>query len=405
MIMRPQVRQMQTPIHRHQGNKKMTKVPDTPLSKGLLLQCLIKLSSAFLFGACIFSTAFATDINKIDSPHGVADEEVVAMVRNDVLGQLGETTGEALSPLAGSVRDFGDKIQNNKTSQDNTTVISKKSTASSAPNITHDKLILNEPVVDVAHILTANEKAHLAEQLRTLYKDNLAQAALVIIPSTDGMPIFDYAMAVADRWKLGRQDTDEGLLIVVAVNDRDLYILTGYGLEGVLPDAIIKRIIRNDITPSFKTGQYAQGLSAGIASMAERLRADPKALQHTDAINQQDKIESKEGGMSLFGLLIIGFVFGTFLVSILGRILGATFTAISIGFFGILMGVGFMAIPIAFLLWLILLFFKGGSGGGRGGSGGGFVVLPTHGGGSGFGGGGFSGGGGGFGGGGAGGSW
>ncbi|MFL1732205.1 TPM domain-containing protein [Moraxella oculi] len=273
----------------------------------------------------------------------------------------------------------------------------------SARSISHDKLILNEPVVDAAHILSASEKAHLSEQLRALYDDKLAQAALVIIPSTQGMPIFDYAMALADRWQLGHQDTDEGLLIVVAINDRNLYILTGYGLEGVLPDAIVSRIIRNDITPSFKTGQYAQGLSAAIGSISERLRADPQTLQRQDINRHANDEDGAE--IPLMGLFIFGFVIGSFLTSFLGRLLGATMTAGGVIFFGLMFGTGLMIIPVALILWLFLLLFKGGSGGsGRGG--GGFVIPPTGGGfGGSFGSGGFSGGGGGFGGGGAGGSW
>ena len=89
----------------------------------------------------------------------------------------------------------------------------------------------------------------------------------MIVPSTDGIDIFDYALAVAERWQLGQADTDDGLLITVAVNDRKMYILTGYGLEGVLPDAALSRIIRDDITPAFKSGNYAQGLSAGLHAL------------------------------------------------------------------------------------------------------------------------------------------
>lgn len=345
-----------------------------------------------------------------------AEDEAAAVVIANHGGlnrSIQNTTGGALSPLTDSVKDFTRQLdpqtgaQADESMQTETTGVPR---TSEAPAVTHDKLILNEPVVDAARILSASEKAHLSAQLRALYDDKLAQAALVIVPSTEGMPIFDYAMAVADRWQLGNKDTDEGLLIVVAINDRNLYILTGYGLEGVLPDAAVNRIIRNDITPSFKTGQYAQGLSAAIGSISERLRADPETLQRADAAQSQSQDAYGDESVSLMALLIFGFVIGSFLTSIFGRVLGATITAGGVGFFGMALGAGFMAIPIAFILWLFLLLFKGGSGGGRGGRGGrggGFVVLPTGGGfgGGGFGSGGFGGGGGGFGGGGAGGSW
>lgn len=374
-----------------------------------LLDRAVRLSATALLGVCLSSAATANSATVTATAQAASEDDLAAVVvaRNGAINDTLRTAGEPLSPLTESVRDFTDEMSDNAT-DDGAVATAKTPTTSSAPSVTHDKLILNEPVVDAARILSASQKAHLSDQLRILYNDNLAQAALVIIPSTEGMPIFDYAMAVADRWQLGRKDTDEGLLIVVAINDRDLYILTGYGLEGVLPDAAIKRIIRQDITPAFKSGQYAQGLSAGIASISERLRADPKTLQRADAAIQEEENFGEES-VSLFGLLIIGFIFGTFLTSIFGRVLGATIAAGGVGFMGMMAGAGFMVVPIAIVLWLILLFFKGGSGGDRGGrGGGGFVVLPTGGGGfggGGFGSGGFGGGGGGFGGGGAGGSW
>lgn len=106
---------------------------------------------------------------------------------------------------------------------------------STAPAVSHDKLILNNPVVDEAHILTASEKAHLETQLRRIYDDGLAQMAVVIVPTTDGMDIFDYAINVANRWQLGQKDTDEGILMAVAINDRKLHIVTVMAWKGCCP--------------------------------------------------------------------------------------------------------------------------------------------------------------------------
>ncbi|WP_432481890.1 TPM domain-containing protein [Moraxella sp. ZY200743] len=368
---------------------------------------LMPLVLSMAMSSQVFASSVAT------TPTVSTEDELVATAivsnRNQaVAGVLKDTAGVALSPLSDSVKDL---VRQNQTGQNDNQITQAQSatnempTISNAPNVTHDKLILNEPVVDVAHILSPDEKAHLSKQLRTLYNDNLAQAALVIVPSTQGMPIFDYTMAVADRWQLGKKDTDEGLLIVVAINDRNLYILTGYGLEGVLPDAVIKRMIRDDVTPYFKMGQYAQGLSVVIDGISERLRADPETIKRADEALGSASDSYGDESISLMALLIFGMWFGLFLTSILGRFLGATLTAGGIGFFGFMLGAGFMSIPIAFVVWLCLLLFRSGSG--RGGSGGGSIILPTGGGfgGGGFGSGGFGGSGGGFGGGGAGGSW
>lgn len=274
---------------------------------------------------------------------------------------------------------------------------------SSAPAIAHDKLALSTPIVDEALILTTSEKAHLEAQLRTLYNDNLAQMAIVIVPTTNGVDIFDYAYQVAKRWQLGDKDRDNGILMAVAINDRTLHIVTGYGVEGVLPDVIIKRIIREDITPSFKTGAYAQGLSAGIARIDERLRADPEILAQADKAHAQSTAQEQ---FDLLPLFVFAVIFGSFLSSILGRLLGSTLSSLGFGFVAMMMGMGFFGAIIAgIVLWVFLLL--GGVGLiGRGVGGGGFRSGGSGGFGGGFGGGGgFSGGGGSFGGGGAGGSW
>lgn len=286
------------------------------------------------------------------------------------------------------------------------------SVQSKAPSVDADKLILNEPVVDQANLLTAPQKQRLTEQLQNIYRQGLAQAAVVIVPTTNGLPIFDYALQVADKWQLGNKDVDDGLLIVLAVNDRNIYILTGYGLEGVMPDSAVNRIIREDITPYFKKNDYASGLSAGISSLEARLNADPEVLARADAqAAERTTQQASEESPSSIALFIIAMIFGSFITSIFGRVFGSILTAG--GFFAGSLALGggfFMTLIMAVFLWLFLIA-RGSGGGGRGGRGGGGVVfMPGFGGGSsggggGFGGGGFGGGGGGFGGGGAGGSW
>ncbi|MFT0771868.1 TPM domain-containing protein [Psychrobacter aquimaris] len=288
---------------------------------------------------------------------------------------------------------------------------------SSAEGVDADKLILNEPVVDQANILNPQEKLRLEAQLRSIYQQGLAQAAVVIVPTTNGVPIFDYALQVAEKWELGDEAIDDGLLIVVAVNDRDMYILTGYGLEGVLPDAALNRIIREDITPLFKQNDYGAGTIAGVDALKTRLTADPEVLARAD--EQAAERTAQQGSNELPSptfLFIMALVFGGVITSIFGRVFGSTITAG--GFFvgSLALGGSFIMTSImTIFIWLFLIFASGGGGkggGGKGGRRGGIIFLPGMGGGSGggfggggFGGGGFGGGGGGFGGGGAGGSW
>ena len=288
---------------------------------------------------------------------------------------------------------------------------------SSAQSVDADKLILNEPVVDQANILNPQEKQRLEAQLRNIYQQGLAQAAVVIVPTTNGLPIFDYALQIAEKWELGDDAIDDGLLIVVAVNDRDMYILTGYGLEGVLPDAAVNRIIREDITPLFKQNNYGAGILAGVDALKTRLSADPEVLARADAqAAERNAQQSSEEMPSPIFLFIMAMIFGSFITNILGRVFGSIVTAG--GFFAGSLALGggfFMTLIMAIFIWMFLISRGGGGGkggGGKGGRRGGMIFLPGMGGGSGggfggggFGGGGFGGGGGGFGGGGAGGSW
>lgn len=252
-----------------------------------------------------------------------------AVLNNDAIK---ETLGNDALPIPGNSQGTGNQTNSNQataTANSQTTTTSKQSTQ--AP-VAADKLILNNPVIDEAKILSASDKQAIETKLRSLNDRGLAQAAVVIVPTTNGEDIFDYSMKVADRWKLGKKDTDQGLLMVVAVNDRKMYILTGYGLEGTIPDAAAKRIISDDITPRFKQGDYAGGITAGINRIEERLTTDPAILKQADAnrvnTNANSNAQSnQEGGIPLIFLGFFGFVAGMILTSILGRFFGSIATA------------------------------------------------------------------------------
>ncbi|EEV21692.1 hypothetical protein ENHAE0001_2014 [Enhydrobacter aerosaccus SK60] len=326
-----------------------------------------------------------------------------AVLNNDAIK---ETLGNDALPIPGvNTQATSNSTNSNQATATANTQTTKTPKQSTQAPVAADKLILNNPVIDEAKILSASDKQAIETKLRSLNDRGLAQAAVVIVPTTNGEDIFDYSMKVADRWKLGKKDTDQGLLMVVAVNDRKMYILTGYGLEGTIPDAVAKRIISDDITPRFKQGDYAGGITAGINRIEERLTTDPAILKQADAnrVNTNSNAQSnQESGIPLIFLGFFGFVAGMILTSILGRFFGSIATAGGIVTLGTVFGAGLLgSMFVAFIVFLFLLFRGGGGvvflpGGGFGG--GGF-------GGGGFGGGGFSGGGGGFGGGGAGGDW
>lgn len=359
----------------------------------------MRLMLGFVLSFVVSASAFAHQTNNQSTNTAIAtasaDDELLVLGKASALGT---EHSPAIAPLSEIFKEF------NEDDSAHAQAPTSEPRQSTAAAVDSDALTLNSPVIDEANILSASEKAHLSEQLYSIYKDNLAQVAVVLVPTTSGVPIFDYTMAVAQRWGLGNDKIDNGVLILVAINDRDLFIATGYGIEGVLPDAAINRIIREDITPSFKTGHYAEGLSAGIARIDERLRADPETLARADQAAAQDG-----NSVDLLALFIIALVFGSFLGAALGRFLGASVSTAGFVFIALSAGAGLLfTLAAAVILWLFLLATSGvnklprsGGGfrsGGHGGFGGGSL-------GGGFGSGGFGGGGGSFGGGGAGGSW
>ncbi|QPF32421.1 TPM domain-containing protein [Acinetobacter lwoffii] len=288
-------------------------------------------------------------------------------------------------------------------------------TAASQPQIANDMAegqlqrdlpSLNEPVIDQANLLSPAEKQQLSQRILKLYNEGKGQIGVVIVPTTGQEDIFDYSMRVAEAWQLGSAKRDNGLLMTIAINDRRIQILTGYGLEGILPDIVAGRIIHDKITPFFKQGQYAQGIDSGLTEIERILNLDPEiAAQAADEIKerQEQAYQAQKASQATFGSVIFIIIAGVIGSMIFGKRLSAAIAAVAGTAAGLVNGMGLLAslmigTGIFFLLitsiaQLILhAFLAGGGRGGGSGRGG-------------FGGGGFGGGGGGFGGGGASGSW
>ncbi len=138
-------------------------------------------------------------------------------------------------------------------------------------------------VLDTANILKTEERKALEDRLRDLHQRRLMQVAVVIVDSTDGTPIFDYGMKIAEKWKLGEAGRDNGLLILIAVRDRKYHTFTGYGLEGVLTDVSLSRIQHDAFPSNFRENRYAQGINLALDGMEKRLTADTETLKKLQA--------------------------------------------------------------------------------------------------------------------------
>jgi uncharacterized protein len=251
---------------------------------------------------------------------------------------------------------------------------------------------LSARVTDLTSTLDAAQKQQLETRLAQFEAKKGAQIAVLLIPTTQPETIEQYGIRVVEAWKLGRKGIDDGVLLLIAKDDRTLRIEVGYGLEGVLPDAIAKRIIAETITPHFKRGNYYAGISTGI----EQLLA---VIEGESLPPPRDRSAISGSFQNLESLLFIGFMLTIVVGGVLRKFLGRLPAAIIIGFVIAMLAWFIVAsILIAGIVGVIALIFTLVDGGRGTFGGGGFGQ-------GGFGGGGFGGGGGGFGGGGASGRW
>src|SRR5260221_4972085 len=127
-------------------------------------------------------------------------------------------------------------------------------------------------VHDEANVLSAGTKAQLEAILKAERDSTSNQIAVLIIPSLDGEALEDFSLRVAEKWKLGKKDTDNGVLFLISIGDRKARIEVGHGLEGVLTDALSSRINRNEIAPHFRQGDYEGGVKAGVVSIIQAIK-------------------------------------------------------------------------------------------------------------------------------------
>jgi uncharacterized protein len=234
-------------------------------------------------------------------------------------------------------------------------------------------------VVDDAHVLTPDVQAQLTAKLANLEQTTSRQLVVVTLPSLNGQDIDDYGVGLLRAWGIGQKQTNNGALFIIVPAEHKVRIEVGYGLEGILTDALSGLILREAVIPKFRAGDISGGIVAGTDELVQQLAADPstaeqKAAQAEQAMRQDEA--PMRGGNPIGGIIPL-----IFLIFILFRIFRGGF------------GGGMGAV-------LPLMFLGGGFRGGWGGGGGGGDF-----GGGGFGGGGFSGGGGSGGGGGASGGW
>lgn len=165
-------------------------------------------------------------------------------------------------------------------------------------------------VNDLASMMSEGDEVRVEQTLAQLERDTGAQMVVLTVPSLEGEVLEDYALRVAETWKLGRADQDDGILILVARDERRIRIEVGYGLEGTVPDALAKRIIDGIMTPRFREGDFAAGIEEAVGALSSLIRGE--------AVELPDGATELTGFEAVIASVIAGSIFfivvGTFSV-------------------------------------------------------------------------------------------
>ena len=251
-------------------------------------------------------------------------------------------------------------------------------------------------VIDQTATLTEPQKAALEAKLAGFEAQAGPQIVVLLVPATVPEDIASYAQRVADTWKIGRRQVGDGLLVVVAKNERAVRIEVAKALEGAVPDLAARQIIDRAIVPAFRNGDYAGGLNAGVDGLMARVRGEGLPAPAARGGQAPGKAPLEQMGLVVFAGLLLA---GGLLSAVVGRKAGSVLTAAAAGGAAWWLGAGLLmaagaAVAAVVVVGVVgvgnvlqLLLMMSGRGGGGGGGGGGF----SSGGGGDFGGGGASG--------------
>ncbi|WP_047552718.1 TPM domain-containing protein [Methylotenera sp. G11] len=241
---------------------------------------------------------------------------------------------------------------------------------------------LQHRVTDLTQTLSAGQQSQLEAKLAAFEQQKGSQVAVLIVPTTQPEAIEQYSIRVVDSWKLGREKQDDGVLVLVAKDDRKMRIEVGYGLEGAIPDLIAKRIVTEIMVPSFRQGDFYGGIDHAVEQII-RLISGEQLPAPAQSAPDGDRFMSM-----LYVVFIAAFVVGGILRAIFGGFVGGVLNGGIIGMLIWIFGGGLLvAIVLAIIAFFLTLAgvaglghmggmggggYSGGSGGWSGGGGGGF---------------------------------
>lgn len=221
-------------------------------------------------------------------------------------------------------------------------------------------------VVDQSGVLDAAQRQRLEAQLAALEQRKGAQVAVLIVPSTAPETIEQYATRAFEKWKIGRDKVDDGVLLLMASDDRALRIEVGYGLEGAIPDSAAGRIINEHIVPRLRAGDWPGAVQAGVTALERRIEGEELPPPAAGGRDEGSRLAGIRGWLGENGIaaLVVVLILPTLIAAALaGVVAGIYMQSISAGLV--------MALLVLGIKVIIKALPSGGGGGGGGGSGGG----------------------------------
>jgi uncharacterized protein len=227
---------------------------------------------------------------------------------------------------------------------------------------------LKARVTDLTGTLSAGQKAELESRIAAYEARRGSQIAVLMLPTTKPEEIEQYSIRVAEAWKIGRKGVDDGLILIVAKDDRRVRIEVGYGMEGAIPDSVSKRVIEERITPRFRDGDFYGGVRDGVDQLI-RL-AEGEKLPPPQAAASRGQSSPDSVSQFIVPAIMFAIIAGTFLKGMLGRFPGSLATGAGLGLIAWLM-FGIAIAAAAVVIGFLLSFVNTGMGRGGGWSSGG----------------------------------
>jgi uncharacterized protein len=225
---------------------------------------------------------------------------------------------------------------------------------------------LESPVTDLTGTLSPTEVQALESKLLAFEKSKGSQITVLIVPTTQPEDIAEFGIKVADLWRIGRKGVDDGVIFIIAKDDRKFRLEVGYGLEGVIPDAVAKRITSEIVKPYFKNNDFTGGVNAGVDQLMKLIEGEPLP----DPEHQQVQQFSQDSEGTFLFILFGGLFAGSMLSTFFGRVAGALIAGIgSTLVASAFMGLGLGSILVGIIVFFLLSARFGGGGGWSNGGG------------------------------------